>query len=359
MDLKVTDLANDLGKNFPGALKGITDNVAHRVDALEAIIKRYALEANASAALIKTQADRIASLDTAVADRMAAIDARLQGALALVDAAVKAVGATEANVNARPALRSEDEQKLKGYFEHIDKELGKIKAAMADPIHKQKILDESKRMVQDMALGVKVEYGNMLSMAVAVLATQHDKLGERIGAIETAYISTTETPLMSKSGHPAPMRRPPGYSSSSQTQPPAASASHAAPRINLTAAYAAGCDQEDCADEQCNGDGGERGGRGKASPHDGNALCNHCHHVQRQLEKSPVGNPQCHCQHVETLMRDVRSFTTRVNQHEGSLDTLLKRAPSRYDGSGADLGAGGYGGPGGAGPRRTWRRWRL
>ena len=42
---------------------------------------------------------------------MAAIDARLQGALALVDAAVKA---TEANVNARPALRPEDEQKLKG-----------------------------------------------------------------------------------------------------------------------------------------------------------------------------------------------------------------------------------------------------
>ena len=71
---------------------------------------------------------------------MAAIDARLQGALALVDAAVKAqhdrVGATEGNVNARPALRPENEQKLKGYFEHINKELGTIKAAMADPMHK-------------------------------------------------------------------------------------------------------------------------------------------------------------------------------------------------------------------------------
>ena len=81
--MKVTDLANDLGNNLPGALKGISDTVAQRVDALEVIIKRYALEANASAALSKAQADRIASLDTAVADRMAAIDARLQGALAL------------------------------------------------------------------------------------------------------------------------------------------------------------------------------------------------------------------------------------------------------------------------------------
>ena len=114
----------------------------------------------------------------------------------------------------------------------------------------------------------------------------------------------------------------------------------------MKVAYAAGCHQEDCDDDQCNGNGG---GRGKASPHDGNAPCNHCHHVQKLLEKSPDVNFQCHCQHVETLMRDVRSFTTRVNQHEGSLDTLLKRVPGRYDGSGADPGAGGYGGHGGAG----------
>ena len=143
------DLANDLGNNIPLALKGISDTVAQRVDALEVIIKRYALEANASAALSKAQADRIASLDTAVADRMAAIDARLQGALALVDVAVKA------NVNTRPALRPEDEQKLKGYFEHIDKELSTINTAIAEHLHKQKILDETKRMVQDMDLLLK------------------------------------------------------------------------------------------------------------------------------------------------------------------------------------------------------------
>ena len=167
LDMKVRDLAKDLGNNFPGALKGISDTVAQRVDALEVIIKRYALEANASAALSKAQADRIASLDTAVADRMAAIDARLQGALALVDAAVKA---QNDRVGARLALRPEDEQKLKGYFEHIDKELSTIKTAMADPLHKQKILDEMMRMVQDMDLLLKVEYGNMLSTAVAALA---------------------------------------------------------------------------------------------------------------------------------------------------------------------------------------------
>ena len=43
----------------------------------------------------------------------------------------------------------------------------------------------------------------------------------------------------------------------------------------------------------------------------------HCHHVQKLLETSPASNLQCNCQHVETLMRDVLSFITRVNQHEG------------------------------------------
>ena len=70
-------------------------------------------------------------------------------------------------------------------------------------------------------------------------------------------------------------------------------------------------------------------------------------------------------------MRDVRSLTTRVNQHEGSLDTLLKRAPSRYDGSGAaDTAAPyraeddgrrfhGYGGPSGAGSYDGSLGWPL
>ena len=87
-------------------------------------------------------------------------------------------------------------------------------------------------MVQDMDLRLQVEYRNMLSMAVAALATQHDKLDERIGAIETINTST-DTPLRSMSGQPAPMRHPPGNSSTSQTQAPATSLSHGAPRINM------------------------------------------------------------------------------------------------------------------------------
>ena len=87
-------------------------------------------------------------------------------------------------------------------------------------------------MVQDMDPFLKVEYGNMLSMAVAALATQHDKLDERIGAIETAN-TFTDTPLRSMSGQPAPIRHPPGYSSSSQTQAPATSLSHGAPRSTM------------------------------------------------------------------------------------------------------------------------------
>ena len=111
--------------------------------------------------------------------------------MAALDAVVKAqndrVGAAEAGLKARPALRPKDEQTLQGYFEHLDKELGAIRTAMADPLHKQKILDESKRMVQDMAQSLKVECGNMLSMAVATTTTQQDKLEERIGTIESDH----------------------------------------------------------------------------------------------------------------------------------------------------------------------------
>ena len=116
LDMKVTDLANDLGNNPPGALKGISDTVAQRVDALEVIIKRYALEANASAALSKAQADRIASLDTCRRPhgcyRRTAPGSPRSGRRrrqSYRGQRQRPAGAT--------ALRPEDEQKLKGYFD--------------------------------------------------------------------------------------------------------------------------------------------------------------------------------------------------------------------------------------------------
>ena len=51
-----------------------------------------------------------------------------------------------------------DAQNLAGCFKYVDEELNKMKATMAEPVHKQKRIDETKQSVQGMAAELKKEY---------------------------------------------------------------------------------------------------------------------------------------------------------------------------------------------------------
>ena len=54
--------------------------------------------------------------------------------------------------------KPEHAQSLAGCLKYLDEQLSNMKATMADPVHRQKIIDETKQIVQGMAVELKKEY---------------------------------------------------------------------------------------------------------------------------------------------------------------------------------------------------------
>ena len=115
-----------------------------------------------------------------------------------------------------------------------------------------------------MAQELRNDYDGKFSQVNGVGPAQQIQTEERFKSIETEIVLMKGTAASASTA--APVRSPPGYSTSSLYAPPVRAASPSYARtstvINMKAAYAEagrGYGQEDCDDEGCDGDGPARG----------------------------------------------------------------------------------------------------
>ena len=80
-----------------------------------------------------------------------------------------------------------------------------MKVMTSDPVHKQKMMDAAKRMIQDMAQEIKTDYDNKVSHVAGAGLMQQGKTDERFKSIET------EVMVMKIAA--AGLQAPPGYAS--------------------------------------------------------------------------------------------------------------------------------------------------
>ena len=325
-------------KQRAGDRKWLTDN-AQRIDMIEAQVREQTLEAKKYARDkcndmdVRLRAELDEKIPKLVADSMpgtmTTIEAKLLGSLAAHE--TKVTGAVESHckvvekfaeridgletavkthiqmteqhqeylkgmVNAKPG----EEQTLLGYFKYLEAEIAKVTTApRSDTTRDQKTADETKRMMQDFETHLTRNLDEKLSHVGAVTAQQFDRSDDRIKVLERelTFIKATTA------GDPAtPLRAPPGYQTAG---------------LNLRGAFQGGCGGDEHRDhEGCGRGEGRLGARG---PGQGGF---------------PVGGglaggagadaPGCHCHHVDTLMAEFRTAHTRLNQHQGWLDGLLR-----------------------------------
>ena len=86
--------------------------------------------------------------------------------------------------------KPEDTQTMAGCLKYLDEELNKMKVVMTDPVHKQKMLDEAKRMMQDVAHEIKTDYDGKIGQVTGTGFLQHGQTDERIKSIETEVMAT-------------------------------------------------------------------------------------------------------------------------------------------------------------------------
>ena len=81
-------------------------------------------------------------LETKAAERLKVVEAALK---AQEDQTKQHQAYLQSHHDAKP----EDAQTLTGFLKYFDEELNKMKVAMADPMHKQKMMHDAKRMIHD------------------------------------------------------------------------------------------------------------------------------------------------------------------------------------------------------------------
>ena len=145
---------------------------------------------------------------------------RLSALEKFVKAQADAVSIQQVYLQGLHSSKPEEAQTLAACFGYVEQELGLIKAAMKDPVHKQKMLDEAKRMVQSAAQEIKDECSkalvDALSQATVTAVQMQDKFEDRIKTVEAEI---TQVKIMTASGGSiAPMRTPPGHLPSSSSR---------------------------------------------------------------------------------------------------------------------------------------------
>ena len=154
---------------------------AKRLDALEGQVREQTKEAKRYIdAKCKEMGGRLRiELDTNIPNFMGDLDGRVAGRIQDLE----------------DNLKAWEGQTVTGYFENVGTELDQVKTAMADPIYKQKMLDEAKQMVQDMAQELRNDFnGKDLRlqrqdrMATSVGPAQQKQQDDRISGIEAEII---------------------------------------------------------------------------------------------------------------------------------------------------------------------------
>ena len=140
-------------------------------------------------------------------DIVKALEAKTAEQVKVFEAVLKAHGDQvkqhEAYLQRLHDAKPEDTQTMAGCLKYLDEELNKMKVVMTDPVHKQKMLDEAKRMMQDVAHEIKTDYDGKIGQVAGTGFLQHGQTDERIKSIETEVI------VMKIAA--AGLQAPPGY----------------------------------------------------------------------------------------------------------------------------------------------------
>ena len=369
---KLQDTIDAMEKQHTNDRKWLADN-ARRIDKFESQVREQTLEAKnyARAKCDEMDVRLRAELDEKVPklvvasmpDMMPNIDAKLLGSLTahetkvnnavesrckVVDKFAERIDDLETTVRTHIQMTEQHQEYLKGminakpgeektllsYFKYLEVEIAK--ANKSDTIKDQKTIDEIKRMMQDFETHLTKNLDEKLSHVAAVTAQQLDHSDDRIKVIERelSFIKATAAadPM-------APLRAPPGYSVAADPMAPhRAQPGYSAAGLNLRGAFQGGCGGDGHRDHE--GCGRGEGRPGACGPGQGGFP------VGGGLAGGAKADASgCHCHHVDTLMAESRTMHTRLNQHQGWLDGLL-RGPGRGDVQGSRVPShGGHGGP--------------
>ena len=175
LDLGTERLKTELDDKVPKLLGDFAAKSKEHTDDVAKALETKTIER------IKCMEALLEVLETKTAERIKGMEALLKAHDDLLKAHDDQAKQHEAYLqrlhnNSKP----EDTQNMAGGFKYFDEELNKMKVVMADPVHKQKILDEAKRMMHDALHEIKTDYDGKIGQVMGTGILQTGQTDERI-----------------------------------------------------------------------------------------------------------------------------------------------------------------------------------